>query len=203
MASARRHETNGRPRLPGHLVARLVARAADGDQGAWNALVDEFGAIVWAIARGHRLSGADAADVVQTTWMRLVESLHRIDDPACVGAWLATTARRECLTAIRRAARLVPYGDDPPDPPSDAALADERLIAQQDAMLVREALARLGARDRALLRMLAAEPAPSYAEIGAALGMAIGSIGPTRARALARLRDEAARAGLTAEAASG
>jgi RNA polymerase sigma factor (sigma-70 family) len=190
----------GRPRLASGDVAQLVGRAADGDQGAWNALVEQYGAMVWAIARGHRLSGADAADVVQTTWLRLVESLHRIDDPVRVGAWLATTARRESLAAIRRAARLVPYGDDLPDPPSEAAHADERLIAELDAMLVREALARLGPRDRALLRMLAAEPAPSYEEIGAALGMAVGSIGPTRARALARLRDEAARAGLTAEA---
>ncbi|MDX6721368.1 MAG: hypothetical protein QOJ63_3622 [Solirubrobacteraceae bacterium] len=199
MVSAHRQQTSGRRRVPDEVVARLVARAADGDQGAWNALVDEFGAIVWAIARGHRLSGAEAADVVQSTWMRLVENLHRIDDPARVGAWLATTARRESLTAIRRTGRLVPHGDDLPDPPSDAPHADERLIAEHDAMLVRNALARLGPRDRALLRMLAAEPAPSYEEIGAALGMAIGSIGPTRARALARLRDEVASAGLTAE----
>jgi RNA polymerase sigma factor (sigma-70 family) len=188
--------------MAGDDAARLVAGAADGDQGAWNALVDEFGAMVWAITRGHRLGGADAADVVQTTWLRLVENLHRIDDPGRVGAWLATTARRECLTVIRRLARLAPYGDALSDAPSDAPDPDARLIGEQDAIAVRAALTRLGPRDRALLRMLAADPAPSYDEIGAALDMAVGSIGPTRARALARLGNELAHAGLTTEAAS-
>jgi RNA polymerase sigma factor (sigma-70 family) len=202
MASERRHEATNR-RLAGDDVARLVARAADGDQLAWRALVDEFAGVVWAATRAYRLNGADAADVFQTTWMRLFQGLDRIKDPACVGAWLATTARRECLAVIRRASRLIPRSHDLPDAPSDAPHHVERLIAEQRAAAVRVALKRLGPRDGALLRMLSAEPAPSYAEIGAALNMAVGSIGPTRARALARLRREAARAGLTAQAASG
>jgi RNA polymerase sigma factor (sigma-70 family) len=203
MADARRQETTSRPRLARHDVARLVARAADGDHGAWNALVDEFGAIVWATTRAHRLSGADAADVFQTTWMLLVENIGLIHDRASVGAWLATTARRQCLGVIRRAARVLPLGDDLPDAPSDAPHAGDLLVSRQNAAVIRTALAQLSPRDRRLLRMLAADPAPSYDEIGAALGMPLGSIGPTRARALARLRREAARAGLTAEAAIG
>jgi RNA polymerase sigma factor (sigma-70 family) len=203
MTSARSQETTSRPRLARDDVARLVARAADGDHGAWNALIDEFGAVVWAATRAHRLNEADAADVFQTTWMRLVEHVDRIHDPASVGAWLATTARRQCLGVIRRAARLVPLGDDLPDVPSDAPNAGELLVSRQDAAVIRAALAQLSPRDRMLLRMLATEPAPSYDEIGAALGMAIGSIGPTRARALERLRREVARAGMTAEAAIG
>ncbi|MDQ5827924.1 MAG: sigma-70 family RNA polymerase sigma factor [Chloroflexota bacterium] len=179
-------------------VGLLVARAADGDEAAWNALVDRFGALVWATARAHRLSGADAADVFQTTWMRLVENLDRIEDPARLGGWLATTARRESLRVIRRAACLIPQSDDPPDLPDDTCHPAERLISEQDAVALQAALERLGPRDRALLRMLAAEPAPSYAEISAALGIAIGSIGPLRARALTRLRRQAMRVGLTA-----
>lgn len=200
MADANRHEKTSGFRLTRDDVARLVARAAAGDHAAWNELVDEFGPIVWATTRAHRLSAADASDVFQTTWMRLVENIGRIDDPARVGAWLVTTTRRQCLSVIRRAARLVPLGDDLPEVPSDAPSAGDRLVGEHDAAAIRAALAQLGPRDRRLLRMLAAEPAPSYAEIGAALGMAVGSIGPTRARALARLRGEAARAGLTAEA---
>jgi RNA polymerase sigma factor (sigma-70 family) len=194
---ARVREAASRDRLPGEEVARLVARAADGDHGAWNALVDAFGGVVWATTRAYRLSGPDAADVVQTTWMRLVGNLDRIHDPACLGSWLATTARRECLAEIRRARRVVPQGDDLPEPSGDVPHPGARLIEEQRTVALRTALERLAPRDRALLRMLAAEPAPSYEEIGAALDLAVGSIGPTRARALARLRREAARVGLT------
>jgi RNA polymerase sigma factor (sigma-70 family) len=185
-----------RLRRPSDQVARLLTRAANGDQAAWNALIDEFGGLVWAITRAHRLNAADAADVFQTTWMRLVENLDRIQDPARLGAWLATTARRESLSIIRRAARLIPRPDDLPDLPSDTAHPAARLIRDQDAVAVQTALERLEPRDRALLQMLAAEPPPSYAEISAALGIAMGSIGPTRARALARLRREFTQVGV-------
>jgi RNA polymerase sigma factor (sigma-70 family) len=188
-----------RLRRPSDQVARLLTRAASGDQAAWNALIDEFGGLVWAITRAHRLNAADAADVFQTTWMRLVENLDRIQDPARLGGWLATTARRESLRVIRRAARLIPRPDDLPDLPSDTPHPAQRLIRNQNAVALQTALERLGPRDRVLLRMLAAEPTPSYAEISAALGIAIGSIGPMRARAFNRLRREAARVGLSAQ----
>jgi RNA polymerase sigma factor (sigma-70 family) len=175
-----------------------VDRAADGDQVAWEALFERFGGVVRAATRAHRLSEADAADVNQNTWMRLVENLHRIQHPESLGAWLATTARRECLTVIRRTARLIPRGDDLPDPPCDRPPPGEQLIREQRAVALRGALERVKPRERALLRMLAAEPVPSYDKIGAVLGMPIGSIGPTRARALASLRREAERAGLLA-----
>lgn len=198
MANERRNEATHRGRLASDQVGLLVTRAADGDEAAWNALIDEFGGLVWATTRAHRLSGADAADVFQTTWMRLVEKLDGIQDPARLGGWIATTARHESLNVIRRAVRLIPSSDDLPDLPSDAPHPDERLISEHDAIAVQTALERLGPRDRALLRILAAEPTPSYAEISAALGIAIGSIGPMRARALTRLRREAARVGLSA-----
>ncbi len=169
-------------------VASLVVRAADGDQAAWSALVDTFGGLVWATARACRLDGPDAADVFQTTWLHLVESLDRIRDPERLAGWLATTARRESLRVCRGSARLVACPDELPDTLSDRCDPDARLIAEQRTIAVRDALDRLAPRDRALLRMLATEPAPSYATIGAALGMPVGSIGPTRARALMRLR---------------
>ena len=203
MASARRHAATYRGRPPADDVARLVARAVDGDQLAWNALVDEFAGVVWAATRAYRLNRADAADVVQTTWMRLVQNADRIKDPTRLGAWLATTARRECLDVLHRTSRVIPRSHDLPDPPSHAPHHVERLISEQHAVALHVALRRLAPRDSALLRMLSAEPSPSYREIGAALNMPVGSIGPTRARALARLRREAARAGLTAEVASG
>jgi RNA polymerase sigma factor (sigma-70 family) len=202
LASERRYETTGRGQLAGDDLAGLVGRAVHGDQAGWSALIDEFGGVVWGTARAHRLSGADAADVFQTTWMRLVENLHGIRDPTRLGGWLATTARHESLNVIRRTLRVIPCSDDFPDVPSDAPHPDERLITEQNGIALQIALERLGRRDRALLRMLAAEPAPSYAEISAALGIAIGSVGPMRGRALTRLRREAARVGLTAQGCS-
>ncbi len=114
-------------RLPSDQVGPLVARAADGDEPAWNALVDEFGGLVWATTRAHMLSAADAADVFQITWMRLVENLDRIQDPAHVSEWLATTARRESLSLLGRSTRLIARADELPDLPGDAPHADERL----------------------------------------------------------------------------
>jgi RNA polymerase sigma factor (sigma-70 family) len=192
------HQITSRARVAGGDVSQLVARAADGDRVAWDTLFERFGGVVWAATRTHRLTDADAADVHQQTWMRLVENLDRIHDPERLGSWLATTARRECLAVIRRTARLIPRGDDLPDRPCERPRPGERLIIEQRAVALRGALERVKPRDRALLRMLAAEPAPSYDKIGAALGMPIGSIGPTRARALASLRREVERAGLRA-----
>jgi RNA polymerase sigma factor (sigma-70 family) len=177
-----------RGRLAGNDVARLVTRAASGDRSAWDRLVDEVGGLVWAAARAQ-LSEADAADVVQTTWLRLVEHLDRIGDPSRLGSWLATTARRECLGVNRRAARCIPRGEELPDLPVDAPRPSERLISEHNAVAVRAALERLGPRDRALLRMLTVEPTPSHEEISVALDLAVGSIGPKRARALTRLSE--------------
>jgi RNA polymerase sigma factor (sigma-70 family) len=182
-------------------ITRLVQAAASGDHGAWDALVDEFGGLVWAVARAHRLGDADAADVAGATWLALVEHLDRLRDAERVGAWLATTARRECLRVLRNAQRQVPTGDDFAEQPSDGVdVAAELMIEERDAALW-QAFGRLPARDQALLRLLVADPQPSYEEISAALQMPIGSIGPTRARSLERLRRELGRDGLVGAAA--
>ena len=178
--------------------AALLAVAAAGDERGWDALVDRFGSMIWAVARAHRLGDADAGDVAQATWTALLGHLGRIEDPERIGAWLATTARRESLRVLRHAKANVPYGDELPEleapdaDPSAGLWLDER-----DAALWR-CFARLREGDRALLRLLMADPAPSYEEISAALNIPIGSIGPTRARALERLRRELGRDGATA-----
>jgi RNA polymerase sigma factor (sigma-70 family) len=172
----------------------LVHDARQGDPRAWDELVRRYGGLVAAVARAHRLHEADAADVTQATWLKLVVNLTALRDPAALGGWLATTARRECLRVLRDAARAVPYAE-PPERVDDAPGIDAGvLVTERDAQLW-GAFARLGQRDQALLRMLAADPPPSYSDISAALGMPIGSIGPTRARALERLRRELDREG--------
>jgi RNA polymerase sigma factor (sigma-70 family) len=172
----------------------LLRAAARGDERSWNVLVDRYSGLVWAIARNHRLSAADCDEVFQTTWLRLVEHAARLQDPAKVGGWLATTARHEALRMLRRAGRQIPMGDDMPESknPCDCAPApDEDLLRSERDRSLWSAFARLPERDQALLRMLTADPAPSYEEISAALDMPVGSIGPTRARCLERLRREA------------
>jgi RNA polymerase sigma factor (sigma-70 family) len=171
----------------------LVKAAAAGDEAAWEKLVTRHSRLLWAVARSVGLSASDAADVCQTTWMQLVRHASSIHDPDRIGAWLATTARREAILISRRSRRDIPSGDDPvleqqsASPVidlTDAALArDERVICA-----LRAAIAELPERSRQLLALLATDPVPPYAEISRRLDMPIGSIGPTRARALERLR---------------
>lgn len=181
-------------------MAQLARAAAAGDEHAWNELVDRFSGLVWSVARAHRLAGDDAADVVQTTWLRLVEHLDRLQEPARVGSWLATTARHESLRTLRLSARQVPSPSEfLPDILSDAEL-DAGLLTSERAQALWRAFAGLSGRCQALLRLLVADPPPSYEEVGKALEMPVGSIGPTRARCLEHLRHRAEAAGLSREA---
>ncbi len=170
-------------------VAALVAAAADGDQVAWDSLVTRYAGLVWSIARSHRLGPADAADVSQTVWLRLVEHLRSLRNPEHVGGWLATTARHECLRVIRRAGRELPDEDAAVELPISPDQSPEWLVLSDESRrLVWLALGRLSTRCQTLLRALSASPDSSYADIAAALDMPIGSIGPTRMRCLEHLR---------------
>jgi len=170
------------------MLAQLLERARDGDQPAWDAIVERFSGLLWATARAHRMSSAQAADVIQNTWLRLVENLDRIEDPERLGAWLATTARRECLRTIRLGSRELPTDEEWMwDVPSEDEI-DSGLIARERDTALWRAFRVIGERCQALLRMIAAPDPPSYEEIGAALEMPIGAIGPTRARCLDKLR---------------
>ncbi len=182
-------------------TGQLVRGAAGGDEDAWRTLVARFSSLVWSVARAHRLPNADAADVFQTTWLRLAEHIGRIERPDRIGAWLATAARRECLQHLRSAARALPTDDMDrfdltpagSNPTEEAVLEAEK--EREDAARATalwQAFGQLPGRCRDLLRVLMASPPPSYAEVAAALGLPLGSIGPTRARCLQRLRGEMA-----------
>ena len=88
-------------------TSELLEQAAAGNSGAWDEIVSRYSGLVWAVARGFALSMADAADVSQTTWLRLVEHLGRLREPEHLGGWLATTARHECLRTLRKSGREV------------------------------------------------------------------------------------------------
>jgi RNA polymerase sigma factor (sigma-70 family) len=171
-------------------IVGWVRRAATGDIQAWNRLVDQYSRLIWSITASFKLGESDAADVVQTTWMRLIEHIDRIEQPARVGSWLAATARNECLRHLAARKRIVLVHEDSEFAEADqhGPEVDEALLASERARDVRRALTHLPPQWRQLMEMLMADPPVSYAEISDQLGLPIGSIGPTRGRCLAKLR---------------
>jgi RNA polymerase sigma factor (sigma-70 family) len=170
-------------------VEDLLRGAAGGAQSAWNEIVRRYERLVWSVARTYRLSNADAADAVQTTWLRLVEHLGAIRDPDRLGAWLATTTRREALRlATRRRRERADVADDQlAQLPDGGPGVEDSLLATERDRLVNRALGQLDDRCQRLLRVLSMSPPPRYDAVAEAFGMPIGSIGPTRGRCLNRL----------------
>jgi RNA polymerase sigma factor (sigma-70 family) len=186
-ADRRARASSLRPPADRDDLETMLLAAARGDNASWNALVSRFTARVRMVARLHRLAPHDVEDVVQTTWLRLLEHIGSLREPSAVGAWLDTTARRESLRVICRSKR---------EPPTDQALrvdeADEQPCEREAVEAERRAalaasVKRLPPRQRRLIGAMLADPTQSYAEISASLDTPIGSIGPTRARSLARL----------------
>jgi RNA polymerase sigma factor (sigma-70 family) len=164
-------------------TGELVVRARGGDGAAWARLVDRHSGLLWSIARSHGLDDADSGDVVQTTWLRLVERIDGLRDPAATGCWLATTARNESLRLVRVRGRDVPLVPAPRVPETDP---DRVVLDREHVGRVGAALGTLPRRCRTLLRLFAV--ASTQAELAAALGIPVGSVAPTRARCLDSLR---------------
>jgi RNA polymerase sigma factor (sigma-70 family) len=180
-------------------VSDLVARAKAGDRQAWDALVERYAPLIWSICRRHRLGRADADDVAQSVWLRLVDQLDRVRDPAALPGWLATTARRECLRVLcaTQGPRATMYALDVETLPDErAGVADQGLLAAERHAALREAFATLSPSDQQLIALLLDDPPVSYAEISARLGIPVGSIGPTRRRCVDKLRRHPAIAAL-------
>jgi RNA polymerase sigma factor (sigma-70 family) len=173
------------------VVIDLVACARDGDAQAWAALVERYAPLIWSICRKHRLSRHDADDVGQSVWMRLVDQLDKIRDPAALAGWLATTTQRECWRLVRaaHAPGAVAGGLDAAIIPDErAGTVEQQLLTAERHAALREAFTCLPPEGQQLIAMLIADPPVTYAEISARLGIPIGSIGPTRSRYLNRIR---------------
>lgn len=167
-------------------VIQLVRRAADGEQAAWDRIVERYAPLVWAVCRRHRLSSADAEDVGATVWLRLVERLGTLREPAALPGWIASTTRNECLGFLRSHKRQVPVEDI--EVPDQAPASDEWLLTQERHIALRAAFRELPERCKRLVSMLFSDPPTPYAQIAAQVGIPIGSIGPTRLRCLNLLR---------------
>ncbi len=169
-------------------LALLARAAADGDAGAWQQLVVCVHTELRASVRRYRLSPADAEDVVQTTWLRALVGIRGLNDPGAVVPWLKTIARREAFRALQRDPFEVLTGEDPGGEVAGEPSPEEVTLDVERRATVRDAVRRLPGRQRALLASMLDHPSSTYEEIAALLEMPIGSIGPTRERALVRLR---------------
>jgi RNA polymerase sigma factor (sigma-70 family) len=186
--AARDQRLGARPARRGHDACAVITAAAAGDERAWQLLVGRYGATIAAVTRRHRLGAADRDEVAQRTWLRLVEHIWTIREPAALGGWLQTTARNECLRVLASSRRETPVDDEfLAEQPDDANLEDGLAERERKAAL-RGALERLTPRQQRIVRLLLMEPALSYAELSERLGVPQGSLGPTRQRCLARLR---------------
>ena len=170
-------------------AAELLLRAGKGDPGAWQEILRRYRGVVFAKVRTFRLQDADALDAVQMTWLRLAENIHRIQHPERLSGWLATTTARKCLHILHHAQHTPTPTDTVVDTIADpAASPEQRIIATETAQTLRKLVAELPPRRRRVLRALFTDHPPPYAELAASTGIPIGSIGPTRNRALPQLR---------------
>lgn len=169
-------------------VGELWERTGTGDRAAAEEIVRRYTPMLRAVTHRAGLTEQRAHDVIQTTWLRLFESPAAIHEPERLGGWLRTVATREAWRSTRMARReigcsdrLVALAGTTPDP-------TERIEEEERLAWLRSAIASLPERQRRLIQVLLAEPHLSYEQVAERIGMPIGSIGPTRARALERLR---------------
>lgn len=171
-------------------LALCLERARAGELSALDGIVTELNPLLWHVARSQGLDREDAADVVQTTWLELVRRLHEIRSPGALTAWLVTATRREAWRFRGRLRREVPDGADRPEPaPDQSDEPVERLIADERDRALWRVFRALPERCRVLLRIVAHVERPDYSAVAEALDMPRGSIGPTRGRCLAKLRE--------------
>ncbi len=175
--------------------AELLLRIGDGDPTAWDEIVHRYGKLVSATVRSFRLQDADALDATQTTWLRLAEHLHQIQQPDRLAGWLVTTARRACLNILRQTTLTLfdAVAETVAEPSADP---EQRIIDADITRILWNFISELSPRQQAVLRTLFTHHPQPYAEAARTTGIPPGGIGPTRARALAQLRDRLKQHGL-------
>ena len=181
--------TDRRSAGPGPLID-LVEAAARGDRQAWKVLYERYAPLISSVCRRYGLAGSDADDVSQAVWLLLVQRLDRLREPSALPGWIGTTTKNEALRVLKSRRRI-----EPADPMADSRFdstdrpeLDEGLIRADQRRALREGLRQLRPEHRQLMLLLLADPHLSYHEISRRLGIPVGSIGPTRARCLRRLR---------------
>jgi RNA polymerase sigma factor (sigma-70 family) len=170
-------------------MADLLSAARAGSEDALGQIVNELSPLLWQVARSAGLSQGDAEDVLQTVWMRLITHLDGIHDAGALTGWLVTTTKREAWRVRAAGRKQLPADQDVfADLPDKGPGSEEQVIVEDQRRELWAAIGMLSRRCQELLRIMAFAPRPDYATVAAALGMRVGSIGPTRGRCLAKLR---------------
>jgi RNA polymerase sigma factor (sigma-70 family) len=170
-------------------AATLFRAFLSGDETKMGELVALLTPILWHTARAQRLDRERAEDVVQTSWLALVRNSASITDPQAVLQWLIVSTRREAWRVVKQEDRVEPREFDPEDVVSGPKDLPEEQVLQSDGdSRLWQHIAQLTQRCQELLRVIAFADRPDYATVAQALGMPVGSIGPTRGRCLAKLR---------------
>lgn len=174
--------------LSARIAALLIAHRT-GDRDAMASLVRQVAPLLWHVARSFRLDVGSAEDVVQNTLLAFVRHSGEIAEPQAALRWLIVTARREALRSVQLRDRVELVDEAARTMPAPAEDEPERIVlAQATQRVLWRNIAKLSERCRQLLRVIAFAERPDYAALSSALGMPIGSIGPTRGRCLAKLR---------------
>jgi RNA polymerase sigma factor (sigma-70 family) len=183
--------------------AELVSRIRAGDESVWRDMRDQFEPLLRWIARQRRLSPEDVDDVVQVTWLRCLEHIDQLNDPDRLSGWLAAICRRECIWLATKGRREIPLNH-----PDLAQLIDDRhdggdpyvkVAAHDQHNRLCHAISALPERQKMVLAELLRQEGQSYLDLSQRLGLPVGSIGPTRRRAVTRLRLDPRLAGLSSE----
>jgi RNA polymerase sigma factor (sigma-70 family) len=179
--------------------AELAGKAMDGSEAAWRRIVDRLSGVVWSVLMTYKIEPADREDAYASTFFKLYEKLHTVNDPNYLPGWIATAARREANSIWRQRKRTQPTDKLPlREIPLD--LIDERLLDSETLAEVMKAVAELPAETQTLLRLLTVVPPLSYDEIAVTLDMPKGSIGPTAGRAFEKIRKALQAKGLSGAA---
>jgi RNA polymerase sigma factor (sigma-70 family) len=172
-------------------VADLLSGISNGQPAAWNEILCRYGKLVSTTVWSFRLQEADVLDAMQMTWLRLAENAHRIQFPERLGGWLASTARHECLHILRQVKRGPNLIGGPPETVADpSAGPDQRIINAHVIRTLRDLVDELPPLRRSLIQMLFSDNPHSYGGVASIVGIPLGGMGPTRARALRQLRDK-------------
>ena len=170
-------------------MADLLSAARAGSEDALGQIVNELSPLLWQVARSAGLSQGDAEDVLQTVWMRLITHLDGIHDAGALTGWLVTTTKREAWRVGAASRKQLAVDQDVfADLPNKGPGSEEQVILEDQRRELWVAIGMLSRRCQELLRIMAFAPRSDYATVAAALGMRVGSIGPTRGRCLAKLR---------------
>ncbi len=192
---------------PAFSPEELVAGIRAGDESAWRAMRERYEPLLRWLARLCGLPADDVGDAVQLTWLRCLEHIGQLSDADKLHGWLVTICRRECIRLATKArwevplsgpdmAQLAGAGREESDPCAEAALRDQCDRLYQAIMALPE-------RQRAILVELLRREDQSYLDLSRRLGIPVGSIGPTRKRAVSRLRLDPRIAALSAEMPAG